>query len=128
MIRDRVAPMVMMLCFALLTRSSGSAADINHYSLQQDTLKAKLIFNEQTGKYVHVDSIGKVRIIQKDRSIKKNVMIREILSYWIVYEKDGSLHDMVISSIMRIEIGEERATAIYFDRSGKPIVKLNSQK
>lgn len=47
-----------------------------------------------------------VRIVLKDGSIKKNCKVIEIHEYWLVYEKDGSLHDLLIEKIKRIEIGD----------------------
>ena len=93
------------------------------YSLQKDSLVKKII-DELTGDSVSIESLGKLRIIEKDGTIKKNVTLKEIHSYWIVYEKDASLHDILISSINRIEIGDKKYKAIYFSKSGKAVIRL----
>ena len=63
------------------------------------------------------DKFGTGRIMLKDRGIIKNVKIYEIHPYWIVYIKNGSLHDLMIEKIQRIEIGKEKQRTIYFDNN-----------
>jgi len=63
------------------------------------------------------DKFGTGRIMLKDRGIIKNVKIHEIHPYWIVYIKNGSLHDLMIEKIQRIEIGKEKQRIIYFDNN-----------
>ncbi len=60
------------------------------------------------------------RIIFKDGNIRKNCKVKEINDYWIVYEKDGSLHDLMIEKIKRIEIGNGTMPAVFFDEKNKP--------
>jgi hypothetical protein len=56
--------------------------------------------------------LGKGRIVEKDRSVRKNITLQEIhpqteeKAGYIVYMKDGSLHDMPIEEIDRIEFPE----------------------
>lgn len=56
--------------------------------------------------------LGIGKIIEKDRSIKKNIILRKIHLQtesnpgWITYIKDGSLHDLLIEKIDRIEFPE----------------------
>lgn len=92
------------------------------YRYQKDTLTRK-VFDEITGDSIDILSLGSLRIVEKDGTIKKNVILKEIHSYWIIYEKDGSLHDFLISTIDRIEIGDKKSKAIYFDRKGKATIK-----
>ena len=72
---------------------------------------------------IDILSLGNIRIVEKDGTIKKNATLKEIHSYWIIYEKDGSLHDFLISAIDRIELGNKKGKAIYFDKKGKATIK-----
>lgn len=63
------------------------------------------------------------RIVFKDGSIRKNCTVKEINNYWIVYEKDGSLHDLEIEKISRIEIGNGTMKAVFFDEKNKPGIR-----
>lgn len=91
-------------------------------SFQKDT-RLKKVFNEMTGDSVSIENLGKLRIIETDGTIKKDVTLKEIHSYWIIYEKDGSLHDFLISAIDRIEIGDQKNRAVFFDEKGKASIK-----
>lgn len=92
------------------------------YSVQKDTLVKKIV-DELTGDSISIESLGKLRIIEKDGTIKKNITLKEIHAYWIIYEKDNSLHDFLISSIERIEIGDNKYKAIYFNKNGKALIR-----
>jgi hypothetical protein len=70
-----------------------------------------------------VSQLEKTRIIFKDGSIRKNCKVKEIHDYWIVYEKEGSLHDLLIEKILRIEINDGTMRAIYFDERNKPEIR-----
>ncbi len=63
-----------------------------------------------------------VRIVLKDGTIRKNCKITAIKEYWIEYIKDGSLHDLLIESIERIEIQDGKMNAVFFDEKKKPII------
>jgi len=65
---------------------------------------------------------GQGRIILTRRRVLKNTKIHEIHPSWIVYVKNGSLHDLMIEEIVRIEIGKEKQKIIVFDRDNKPII------
>lgn len=62
--------------------------------------------------------LGKGKIFEKDRSIKKNILLHEVHlpiegnAGWITYIKDGSLHDMLIEKIERIEFPEAEQGAV----------------
>ncbi|OFY85180.1 MAG: hypothetical protein A3F72_05210 [Bacteroidetes bacterium RIFCSPLOWO2_12_FULL_35_15] len=94
----------------------------SNYLNQKDTVIRK-IFDESTGDSIDILSLGNLRIVEKDGTIKKNTILKEIHSYWIIYEKDGSLHDFLISAIDRIELGNKKGKAIYFDKKGKATIK-----
>ena len=70
---------------------------------------------------------GPVRIVLKDGSVKKDCLLREIHAYWIVYQKNGSLHDQLIEKIQRIEISAEEAPVLVFDEKNRPVI-LGSEK
>ncbi|MBN4062118.1 MAG: hypothetical protein COA57_02850 [Flavobacteriales bacterium] len=65
---------------------------------------------------------GTGKIILKDRSIIKKVIVHEIYPYWIIYKKDGSLHDLLIEEIDKIEIGKNKQRVIVFDENNKTII------
>ncbi len=66
------------------------------------------------------EQFGPVRIVLKDGSVKKDCRLREIHDYWIVYEKNGSLHDQLIEKIQRIEISAEEEPVLVFDEKNRP--------
>ncbi len=47
--------------------------------------------------------LGKGRIIEKDNSILKQIDLKEIKEYWIVYVKNESLHDKPMEYIKHLE-------------------------
>jgi hypothetical protein len=67
-----------------------------------------------------ISRLGNTRIVFKDGSIRKNCKVKEINAYWIIYEKDGSLHDLMIEKIRRIEICDGTMQAIFFNEKNKP--------
>ena len=81
------------------------------FSLQQEEINFK--------------KLGKGRIVEKDRSIKKNILLWEIhlqtedKAGWITYIKDGSLHDLLIEKIERIEFpaSEQGAVKMVFENT-----------
>lgn len=52
--------------------------------------------------------LGVGRIIGKDNSIVKDIVLQEIREYWIVYIKKGSVHDMMMENIARIEFNASK--------------------
>ena len=57
-------------------------------------------------------------IILKNKKTIKNIRLYEIQPNVIVYEKEGSLHDLLIQDIKRIETDKE---IIAFDKNNKPL-------
>ena len=53
-------------------------------------------------------ALGTGKIIEKDNSITKNIKLIEVKEYWIVYEKNSSLHDRMMDVIKRIEFPESK--------------------
>lgn len=47
--------------------------------------------------------LGVGRIIEKDKTIINNIRLVEVKSFWIVYLKNESLHDITMESVSRIE-------------------------
>lgn len=64
--------------------------------------------------------LSNTRIVLKDGTQKKNCKITEIKEYWIVFEKEGSLHDMMIDKIERIEICDGTMQAVFFNEKNRP--------
>ena len=73
------------------------------------------------GSKVALEKIGPVKIITKGDGSSKNCIINKINPSYIIYEKEGSLHDLPIENILRIEISKEEV--IYFDAENKPKIK-----
>ena len=70
--------------------------------------------------------LGTGKIIEKDRSIYKDIILREIKPYSIVYEKNGSLHDMPIDDIKRIEFPDSKWGSVKIEFNDyKPSVSYN---
>ena len=65
---------------------------------------------------------GTARLILKDRSVYKWITVHEINSFWIVFIKDGSLHDMLIEKIARIQYGKEVGPVLSFDKDNKIVI------
>lgn len=67
---------------------------------------------------IDYQKLGKGKIFEKDKSIKKNILLHEIhlpkedSAGWITYIKDGSLHDLLIEKIERIEFPEAEQGAV----------------
>ena len=75
---------------------------------------------------IPLSQLEKTRIVLKDGSIKKNCHIKEINDYWILYLKDGSLHDQAIDKIRRIEITDGTMRAVFFDENNRPRLDIYS--
>ena len=84
------------------------------------TTNQKAVNDVQKSDSILLSKLGKTKIVLKDGSIKKNCRIKKIHSYWIVYEKDGALHDQQIDKIRRIEIEDGTMRAVFFDDKNKP--------
>lgn len=65
--------------------------------------------------------LGVGRIVEKDHSIIKNITLHEVKEYWIVYIKNGSIHDLMTERIDRIEFSESKWGRIKIEfPGGKP--------
>lgn len=53
-------------------------------------------------------ALGIGRIIKKDDTVIKNIKLNAVKEYWIVYEKNESLHDLMTEKIERIEFSESK--------------------
>ena len=62
------------------------------------------------------------KLILKDRSIYKRITVHEINSFWIVFLKNGSLHDMLIEKIARIQYGNEVGPIVSFNKDNKIVI------
>ena len=71
-----------------------------------------------------VPDLGKGTLYLKENRIIKNIRIREIKSYWIVYEKDRNLHDKMMDEIIRIDFPEAKPGPVrMFFENNKPVLK-----
>ena len=98
----------MFLWVPMLAEAAESKKEQKVYAEKNDSLLLKKLL--------------KTRIIMKDGSIKKNCKVTEIKEYWIVYEKEGSLHDVMIEKIERIEFNNG-TQAVFFDEKNKPEIE-----
>lgn len=90
---------------------------------QKDSTKKETLIEAEYGKPVILSQLGLTRIVLRNGNIKKDCKIVELHDYWIVYEKDGSLHDQMIDKIKRIELCGEVNSAIFFDEKNKPVIR-----
>ena len=81
--------LIMMSIFLTIAYSSSSQSQWPDLSKKGDLL-----------------ALGVGRIVEKDRTIIKNITIHEVKEYWIVYIKNGSIHDLMTERIDRIEFSE----------------------
>jgi len=57
-------------------------------------------------------------IVLKNGKIIKDAKLLEIHPHWIIYEKEGNLHDLFIEEIAKIVTADE---SIIFDKNNKPV-------
>src|SRR5688572_24556931 len=62
----------------------------------------------QTGSTDAMKQLGKGIIYLKEQRIIKNIRLKEMKSNYVVYEKDGSLHDRLFDEIKRIDFPDAR--------------------
>ncbi|HAO98897.1 MAG TPA: hypothetical protein DCQ83_02510 [Fibrobacteres bacterium] len=67
-----------------------------------------------------IKHLGRVLMVLKDGTMKRSCLIKEIHDNWIVYEKNGVLHDEMIDRILRLETPAGAAWTIEFDDHNKP--------
>ena len=69
-------------------------------------------------------NLGKGIIYLKENRIIKNIKLREIKSIYIVYEKEGNLHDRTMEEIKWIEFPDAKPEAVkMIFENNKPVVK-----
>lgn len=73
--------------------------------------------------------LGKVWITLKKGSDVKNVRVWEIQpeNSIVVYEQNGTLHDLMMAKIAYIGSGKFSQSRLYFDQHGVPIIKSNPE-
>ena len=84
--------------------------------------KDTVLIHCEFGGTIPLKKIGITRIYFKDGSIRKDCTIVEFKGQWLIYIKDGSIHDVEISKISRILLAN-KIWAIYFDEKFKPLMK-----
>ena len=109
-----------ILCFTVPVFAQKSDSEIKSKDMNNSNNNMN-VANKQVDSQL-LSRLVNTRIIFKDNSIRKNCKIVEINEYWIVYIKEGSMHDLMIEEIKRIEIGDGTTQAVYFDENNKPII------
>lgn len=95
---------LIVLSLVLITHSVATRAQLPDLSKKED-LKA----------------LGIGRIIEKDQSILKNITLHEVKEYWVVYIKNGSIHDLLMEKIERVEFSKSKWGPIKLEfTDGKP--------
>jgi len=61
-------------------------------------------------------------LVLKDRGVYKKITVHEIKGYWLVFLKDGSLHDISIDKIARIEYGKEYGPTVTFNKDYEVVI------
>ncbi|HLF33402.1 MAG TPA: hypothetical protein VI583_04165 [Cyclobacteriaceae bacterium] len=79
-----------MLLIFLLIRLTGMAQNISMDLNNKEVLK----------------HLGIGRIIETDKTMIRNITLHELKESWIIYKKDGSLHDLLMEKISLIEFPE----------------------
>lgn len=94
-------------------------------SFAQSSDRNDLIISWENGNVTLLKDLGKVWIDLKKGNTIKNAQLWEVKSLdgKIVYEKDGSLHDMLIANINAMYAGENSVNELYFDISNNPRIR-----
>lgn len=72
-----------------------------------------------------LQALGVGKIVEKDRSILKNITLHEVKDYWIAYVKNGSIHDLLTEKIERVEFSESKWGPIKLEfPDGKPRISV----
>ena len=71
------------------------------------------------------EAMGKTKIYLKDGTIKVRCTIREVRKLFVLYEKDGALHDLLIERIDHLEVPDQKFL-IYFNNEKRPIIRYYS--
>jgi hypothetical protein len=88
--------------------------------MAQDAEPLKEIVMASDGRVIPLAELGICRMIERDGSVWKAVKLYEIYPFHLVFIKNGSLHDMLIENINRIEIEKMKGFAVVFDSKNKP--------
>lgn len=94
-------------------------------SFAQSSESKDLIISWENGNVTLLKDLGKVWIdLKKGNTIKKAQLWEVKPSEGkIVYEKDGSLHDMLIANINAMYAGENSMNELYFDMNNNPRIR-----
>ena len=70
-------------------------------------------------------NLGKGIMYLKEKKVIKNIRLREIKTYWIIYQKDESLHDRMMDEIVRIEFPDAKPEPLIMEfENNKPVLKI----
>ena len=118
---------VLILLF-LLTSAYAEQEDSSEVKTEKDSVKAEtaktttapgIQISSEGGKIIGIDQLGPVKIHFKDGTMKVACTIKEIHKDWIVYEKNGALHDQMIDRISRVELSDRATLEIIFDEKNR---------
>jgi hypothetical protein len=87
--------------------------------------KAQTMIRNTEGIETELASLGKVQIVLRDGTMKKDCIIREISENGVVYMKDRALHDMQIDKIRKIRLADG-THVISFDEKNNAVMWLSS--
>ena len=102
------------------TKSDRDSVAAETANTAKATVAPGIQISSEQGKIIGIDQLGPAKIHFKDGTMKVACTIKEIHKDWIVYEKNGVLHDQMIDQICRVELSERATLEIIFDEKNKP--------
>ena len=96
---------------------------------EETTTAPGIQISSESGKIIGINQLGPAKIHFKDGTMKVACTIKEIHKDWILFEKNGGLHDAMINQISRVELSEQATLEIIFDEKNNPkLVGRNEDK
>ena len=87
------------------------------------SLACVCVFAQDVPPKTEKEDLGVGTIVMKDHSTIKNITIHEVKEYWIVYIKNGSLHDLMMEKIERIEFPKSKLGSVKIEfHDNKPTI------
>jgi len=94
-------------------------------SSQSSQKKAQTMIRNTEGIETELASLGKVQIVLRDGTMKKDCIIREINENGVVYMKERVLHDIQIEKIRKIRL-DDGMRVISFDEKNNAVMWLSN--
>lgn len=114
-------PIVIAAVLVTLSSALIIEADVQAFSIDTISSGPKEpieVFNQLNDQY------GSARLVLKDKSIYKRVIVHELNSIWLVFIKDGSLHDIMLEKISYIQYGSKYGPKVRFDIDNKIVISF----